>query len=492
VVLVVPAVLVGLVAAQAARASDRFGPLEVSLGATAALRGETRVETLLGDLVLDRHLGPDVRVVVSELSVEPVLAAAAGEAPVESIRIQIDADRERTERLGPLRLRRDEALVARLLIAVFALSATAATLWAATAGLVLARQGRLRRPVRCAVVTGLAVGVATVGAVVATRTPAGDVRTGWLAYGADRADVLQRLDAFDERYAANGRYVLALLDSIDTRSARPADAAACVVAVSDIHSRNVMPLVAATVRAFPCTVAVVDAGDAVDWGRDFEHDFIERGRRVSYRGLDTSLDDLGVPYLVARGNHDSPRTMDAYRTAGAVVLDGEPVTVGGLRIVGRGRASPADDDVLFTPDGGDRDAFLAAQDRLGRALARDARAADPDVVVVHHPRAAEEVLGGPPAVLTGHTHRQGARQLDDTLHVQLGSIGGAGLRAFDTASRRPIRQEWAVLRFDASCRLLGATLISADSLASGELSARDVAAEPTAGDRPTDRRCGPS
>lgn len=477
---VLVALVAAMVAAQAARASDRFGPVEVTIEARAAVRSETRLSTVLGDQVLDRHLGPHLTVRVDEIAVEPVLAAAVSDAPVATIRDEIEADRARTGLdVGPVTLRRDEALVARFAVQLLGFAGAAAFLTSLAVDGLLRRRGHgARHPVgRSLGVAALAVGGLAVGVFV-LRDPSVDERTGWLAYGADRADVLQRLDEYDERYARTGRYVLALLESVQDRPAVGDDPAVCLVVASDVHSRNVYPLLASTVDAYSCTVAVIDAGDFVDWGEEFESSFFSGPDRVPFRRLSTTISDLGVPYLVVRGNHDSDSTMAALRDAGARELEGDVVEVGGLRIVGRGLPEEGDPDDLFTPDDGPgegRDRFERAEARLGRDLASDVRRTDPDVAVVHLPRAAEAVTGLVPVVVNGHTHRQSTDVVDGTFRLDPGSVGGAGLRSFDNSRGEATRQQWAVLKFDRRCRLIGTTLLSADSLGGGDIVAREVA-----------------
>lgn len=482
VVLVVPALAAAMLAVQAARASEQFGPVSVTLTATAAVRADTRLATVLGDQVLDRHLGPGITARVDEIAVEPVLSAAVSDQPVERIRTEIERDQERTRvRFGPVALSGRDALLVRFGVQLLVLAAVAAvTAFLAMDALLAAKGWGLAHPLRWALVTGLGVSACLAAVLLMTRDTSATERTGWLAYGADRTDVLARLDEFDERYARTGRYILALIESVDDREQVREEPAACIVAVSDVHSRNVYPLIRSTVDAFSCTVAVVDGGDFVDWGEDFESRFFDQPDRVPFRRLRTSISDLGVPYLVVRGNHDSDSTMSALRAAGARELAGRVVEVGGLRVAGQGLPRDGDASDLFTPDDGpdeDRRGYEEAQDRIGEELADLASRRDTDVAVVHYPRSGELLFGDVPVVVTGHTHRQSTRTVDDTFHLQLGSVGGAGLRSFDTAGGEPLAQQWAVIKFDRSCRLLGVTLLSADSLGGGDIVATEVVVE---------------
>jgi predicted phosphodiesterase len=490
---VIIAVSTGLVAGQAARATEDFGPLRVQLGASVDPRGDTRVSTLLGDQVLSRNLVYSITARVEEVAVEPVLDAAASERPVQRVRAQIESDRAETVvRVGPVTLDRLGALQVRFLGQLLAYAVGGALVTALAVDLLVRRDRSRRRSLAQAVAIGMGTGAVVVLGVAVLRDPGVTERTGWLAYGTDRSDVLQRLDDYDERYARTGRYLLALLQTVDGRDADDPEPAACIVAVSDIHSRNVYPLIAGTVSAFRCTVAVVDAGDFVDWGEEFEADFFATPARVPYRRLRTGVADIGVPYMVVRGNHDSDSTMAGLRAAGARELDGEVVEVAGLRIAGQGLPDGVDPGVMFTPDdrpGQSRDAHRRAQVLLGEQLAELIGRQPADVAVLHHPDAIEALLGAVPVAVSGHVHDQSTREVDGSFHLQLGSVGGAGLRSFDTADGRPRPQQWAVLKFDRSCRFLGATLLTADSLGDDSVVASEVRVDPGP---PTDgRRCGP-
>lgn len=102
--------------------------------------------------------------------------------------------------------------------------------------------------------------------------------------------------------------------------------------VSDIHLNPLaFDLIDRLVEQFDVD-AVIDTGDIVTWGTPVESRTLSR------------IEDVGVPYVFVRGNHDSAVTQAAVATnPNAVVLDGDVAEVAGVTIAGIG-------DPKFTPD----------------------------------------------------------------------------------------------------------------------------------------------
>ena len=62
----------------------------------------------------------------------------------------------------------------------------------------------------------------------------------------------------------------------------------------------------------------------------------------------------------------------------------------------------------------------------------------PDIVCVHNPREAAEVIGRVPLVLCGHLHRYYVETQGFTVVCNAGTTGGAGLRYFDRSEGVPL------------------------------------------------------
>jgi predicted MPP superfamily phosphohydrolase len=204
-----------------------------------------------------------------------------------------------------------------------------------------------------------------------------------------------------------------------------------VLDVSDLHLNPAAWDVIRSLKEQFRIDVIIDSGDMTDHGTSAEDRFV------------TPISGLGVPYVFARGNHDSVETQLAVsRQKGAVVLDGAVVTVDGLRILG----GP---DPRFTPDKDTRgkppeESLAQAGQALAQTAALDRTV---DIAVTHDPETGKELDGIVPLVLAGHGHKRDVRYLDDgTLMFEQGSTGGAGLRGLEHEKPTPI--ECSVLYFD--------------------------------------------
>lgn len=176
--------------------------------------------------------------------------------------------------------------------------------------------------------------------------------------------------------------------------------------------------------------AVVDTGDLTDYGTPVEI------------GLSQALGRLTVPHVFVAGNHDSQATIRGVAASrNAVILDGQPVQVAGLTMIG-------------SPDPSSARAGLGSVDTPAAALtAAAARLADtvgkmpvpPDVVCVHNPVQADPLRGKVPLILCGHLHRAYVDTEGVTVICNAGTTGGAGLRYFDRSEGVPLSA--AVLTF---------------------------------------------
>jgi Icc-related predicted phosphoesterase len=243
--------------------------------------------------------------------------------------------------------------------------------------------------------------------------------------------VVSDLQAYGEqlgRLVGNVSRLSAALTTLPTQGPDPSSIR--ILHVSDIHlNLSVWPIMRTIIEQYQVD-AVVDTGDIADHGTAAE------GRLLA------GVAQLGVPYVFIAGNHDSPaveRAVDALpRTT---VLDGQEVTVAGLRILG-------DRDPRFTPDKSTtpNSAEVVAE---GERLATTARtlAEPPDIVLVHDPTAAPPLAGATPLVLAGHVHQRREEDLGEgTLLLVQGSSGGAGLRALESETPTPLT--FTVLYFD--------------------------------------------
>lgn len=208
--------------------------------------------------------------------------------------------------------------------------------------------------------------------------------------------------------------------------------------VSDLHCNVGMADVIARAVELSGAEAVLDTGDTVISGTSVESFCIN-----AFAG---ALDGA-VPWVVATGNHDSVTTAEQERSVGFTVLDGTPVDVAGVRVLG-------DTDPTLTSIGAGtvpERAETVAQ--MGERLADTAcDDGDVDVLLVHNPRAGEAVMesGCVPLQLSGHWHRTVGPEMfgNGVRYVSTSSGGGAG----GGATMGPLQSEaqMTVVRIDAA------------------------------------------
>lgn len=207
--------------------------------------------------------------------------------------------------------------------------------------------------------------------------------------------------------------------------------------VSDLHCNIGMADVIARAVRLAGADAVLDAGDTVMSGTSVESFCVN-----AFAG---ALDDA-VPWVVATGNHDSVTTAEQERAVGFTVLDGSPVDVAGVRILG-------DTDPTLTAIGsGTRPERAETVAQMGERLTDTAcEDGDIDLLLVHNPRAGEAVMnsGCVPLQLSGHWHRTVGPEVygNGVRYVSTSSGGGAD----GGATMGPLQTEaqMTVLRVDA-------------------------------------------
>ena len=184
-----------------------------------------------------------------------------------------------------------------------------------------------------------------------------------------------------------------------------------------------------------------------------------------------------MPYVFVRGNHDSVITANAVAAQGALVLEGEAVTVEGLTFAGVG-------DARFSPDSGELD-IDAARRSAGESAAdlaavigsTNRSGEDVDVALIHDPSRLDPLLGEVSLVLSGHYHSRTVRLDESGTRVMVqGSSGGAGISAgaLDRlAEGEPLPLEASLLYFGTSGDQAG-RLVAWDDVTVGGLGLSSV------------------
>ena len=173
--------------------------------------------------------------------------------------------------------------------------------------------------------------------------------------------------------------------------------AARFLLVSDIHGANQYPMMKRIVADEQIT-AVIDSGDLLNFGSVAE---------AELSGIFTSIENLGVPYIFVRGNHDASSLSDQAllqrmaRIKNVVLLEPTPqsyteVSVDGVVIAG------FNDPRFFGDDNkNNNEKQQPAADAFNRAYAGHPR---PDIVVSHEPGAVKMVESAT-TLINGHLHK---------------------------------------------------------------------------------------
>lgn len=232
-------------------------------------------------------------------------------------------------------------------------------------------------------------------------------------YGREIIDRWQENDAFYDAVIENTRTAYQ-----ENYWLRPKEGYPIMAFYTDLHCNVGMARVIGEVARLSNADFIADGGDTTMGGTSYE--------KFCVQILDGELPD--IPRVVAGGNHDSAETESQYRQFGFTPLNGKPIEVAGLRILG-------DDDVLRSAFGaGIHREGNETADQLNHRLAGSA-CEDPegvDILLAHDPDVTEETYARNCAatVLSGHVHHETiamARLLseDTTLRIIGDNASGA-------------------------------------------------------------------
>lgn len=268
--------------------------------------------------------------------------------------------------------------------------------------------------------TAVAVAVPSLGAAVTYRTSNFAVYEATSLLGTVRSNSGMFTDIQGQAQQATPyvQNLLALSDALHNEfvpAETAAEPGARFLLISDIHGMNYYALVQQIVQDEGIT-AVIDSGDLVNFGRPQEGELA---------GMYAAIEELDVPYIFVRGNHDATGPNDEAvlrrleQIPNVILLEptaGEYVEaqVSGVRLTGLNDwryFGEVNDDF-----GGQQ---AAAADRYNEAT----QGWDlPDILVTHQPYAADRVETGA-VKINGHMHASdlvGER-------IQVGSFTGGGL-----------------------------------------------------------------
>ncbi len=193
-----------------------------------------------------------------------------------------------------------------------------------------------------------------------------------------------------------------------------------VLHVSDIHNNiAAFDFIEQIIKNFNVDF-VIDTGDITDYGTVLEDMVIKR------------LSNLPVEYIFIAGNHDSPKTLELLQAIDNVyVLDGETVTIKNIDILGFSDPISASTNIDSPNANEIKKHNLLVQDRLN-SLTKT-----PDIIAVHNPKSSENLSGSVPVILNGHLHKTSLKHDNNTLIINAGTTGAAGIRGFQSKNEIP-------------------------------------------------------
>ena len=223
------------------------------------------------------------------------------------------------------------------------------------------------------------------------------------------------LEGLDRRLMAVGDNLNRLFGGLEDLQPLGADSSSRrVLVVADLHNNPVgISFISSLVRTFGADM-VLDAGDVTDYGTVLEADLV------------AGIGQMGVPYVIAMGNHDSPVIREQLEPYSDVhFLTGSTVTVKGIPILGS--SDPA--AYGFSPSYPDKSVLEDQVHQLARGLLSSE--VEPFFLVAHHPEVSRRFLGQVPVVVAGHTHRVTVKEEGGSLYLNPGSAGSSGIRGLD-------------------------------------------------------------
>ncbi|MGI6412826.1 MAG: metallophosphoesterase family protein [Syntrophomonadaceae bacterium] len=241
-------------------------------------------------------------------------------------------------------------------------------------------------------------------------------------------ELMDRLEEMQENTRLVVGNMQALVDNVDRLSflgsPEKDPSILQVLLISDLHSNPVgIEFIKGLATSFGVDL-IIDAGDLTDFGSPLETKVTE------------GLNQLEVPYVFCPGNHDTPEIINYIMSLkNGVVLDDKMIEIKGLKILG----SP---DPLSTSNVVEAKDPAAWKDMSEHQVAslkaiRSEQGAEPDLLVIHNPEIGRQLIEYFPLIINGHTHKQSIETYNDSLVINPGTSGAAGMRGLYSESSIP-------------------------------------------------------
>lgn len=224
-----------------------------------------------------------------------------------------------------------------------------------------------------------------------------------------------------------------------------------VLHVSDIHNNPAAVEFITKVAEVYDIDMVIDTGDITDYGTSLEAELI------------SGVANLGIPYVLVPGNHDSPSAVEHLRNEGVIVLENEVIELKGLTIGGVADPAYYNIDRITTPEH-----KLRKYAELYRNIFENPEK-PLDILAVHDPIIAYTLRDTALLALSGHTHKPSVNVQEDTIFINAGTSGASGLRVLNSPENAHYTMFLLYFQEDhtGKLRLSAGDLISVPQLSGG-------------------------
>jgi Icc-related predicted phosphoesterase len=238
-----------------------------------------------------------------------------------------------------------------------------------------------------------------------------------------------------------------------------------VLHVSDIHNNPAaLEFIQKVIDGFGVDL-LIDTGDLTDYGTMLEAE------------LNRKINNLGVKYLFIPGNHDSSEVISRLRKyKNVIVMTKRIYEFKGLTIMGWEDPAVRNPETLMTGDA----KLKAEAEKLEEYL--ENAGTKIDILAVHNRKLSSGVEGQVPVIVHGHDHKPGITETGNTVFINAGTTGAAGVRGLANDS---IPYSVALLRFNRTAgeyQLAAVDLIRVYSIHGKFILERKVISQPKKAD----------
>lgn len=243
---------------------------------------------------------------------------------------------------------------------------------------------------------------------------------------------LPQIDKLGEQMQVITRNAYTLLTKINDIRPIDKEGQVLILHISDLHNNPAaFDFIEETVKSFNVDI-IVDTGDITDFGTPLEIGLIKR------------INELKIPYIFIPGNHDSPAVLAAMKSQkNVVVLNDGYINLKGITIYGIGDPAAASISTEIPADVNlDEYSLAKKQGLINNSI-------EPDIVAAHNIKTAQHFADIAPTILIGHNHALKVEKIGDTVLVNAGTTGAAGIRGFQSKEDLPYSEVLLYLNPDA-------------------------------------------